>query len=155
MLIYRIISDLPDGRFLCYIGSTSKKLNERLNQHMYDYKQYLNGKYHYVTSFKLVCRQWFEIALIEDLGNCSKDYMLDKEAYYINYYKSLSDEYEVINKYNPNEIDIDKAKKYRQLNKYKEYQKEYNKLYSKKYEQTEKRKEYKKNYNRNYRQNKK
>ena len=130
MKIYRIISDLPDGRFLCYIGSTSKELNERLTQHKLDYNKYLNNKHRYITSFKLVCRKWFEIALVEDLGDCSKDYMLDKETYYINYYKGLTDEYKVINKCNPNGLDI---------NKFKQYQKQY--------EQSEKRKEYKKQYN--------
>ena len=57
-----------------------------------------------MTSFKLVCRKWFDIALVEDLGNCSKDYMLDKEAYYINYYKELNDAVEYDNIYKQIEV---------------------------------------------------
>jgi len=41
MKIYRIISDLPDGRFLCYVGSTNKKLWQRLYKHKQHYLQYL------------------------------------------------------------------------------------------------------------------
>ena len=133
MKIYRIISDLPDGRFLCYIGSTSGDLKKRLKGHKSDYYNYLKGSCSWITSFELIKKNWYEIVLIEDLGNCSKLYCLDKEAYYINHYKELSDEYLVVNKCNPNGIDIDKQKerkkKYNQTEKMKTYHKTYMKEY--------------------------
>ena len=150
MKIYRIISDLPDGRFLCYIGSTSRDLKKRLKGHKSDYYNYLKGSCSWITSFELIKKNWYEIVLIEDLGNCSKSYCLDKEAYYINHYKKLSDEYLVVNKCNPNGLDILNQKKvkkiYRQTEKFKAYQKEYQ-------QKSEKYKTYQKEYNKNRRKN--
>lgn len=37
-----------------YIGSTILSLNERLNYHHSNYKAYLDGKYHYVTSYEVI-----------------------------------------------------------------------------------------------------
>ena len=59
MKIYRIISDLPDGRFLCYIGSTSKDLSTRLLQHKAHYYSYLRkGKSSYCTSYKIISKKY-------------------------------------------------------------------------------------------------
>ena len=142
MKIYRIISDNSDGRFLCYIGCTKKELKSRLNEHNNDYLRYLKGQYHWITSFELIKKNWYEIVLVEDLGDCSKSYCLDKEAYYINHYKGLSDEYLVVNKCNPNCLDNNNRKEwkktylqsekfrenlktYRQSEKFKEYRRQY------------------------------
>ena len=155
MKIYRIISDNSDGKFLCYIGSTKREIKERIQSHEYEYKQFRNGFHNYVTSFELLKRNWYEIILIEDLGNCSKSYCLDKEAYYIDYYKKLSDEYLVVNKYNPNNFlnnsnyYQDYCKDYQQTEKFKEYRKQSNKYkeYQKQYHrQSNKYKEYQKQY---------
>lgn len=142
MKIYKIITDLPDGRFLIYIGSTNLKLNERLTTHKKNYTKYQQQKYNYTTSFQILKNNWYEIVLIEDLGNCSKEYGLDKESYYIDYYKSLSDEYSVVNKYKPNGIDktkiIQSKQKYNNSNKGKQTQKLY--------QQSDKYKKYHKQY---------
>jgi len=129
MKIYKIISDLPDGRFLCYIGSTKGELKTRLKRHELNYKSYLKGKYNYTTAYELIKKNWYEMSLVEDLGNCDKREMLNKESYYINYYKNQSDEYKVVNLINPNCLDIVKYKKYMDN-------------YMKKYYKTEKYKEY-------------
>jgi len=138
MKIYKIIADLPDGRFMVYIGSTGEDLNLRLAKHKSNYKSYLNGLSNFVTSFNLLQKSWYEIVLVEDLGNCSREYMLDKENYYINYYKSLSDEYMIVNNRKPNGFDFDKRKQ--RETKYKNYYKDYNKKYY------QKNKDYFKNY---------
>ena len=49
--IYKISSDQTDK---VYYGSTTKTLNQRLSKHKKDYRQYLNGNYHFVTSFDIV-----------------------------------------------------------------------------------------------------
>jgi hypothetical protein len=49
--IYKIVSSECDG---CYIGSTTQQLHRRLIHHKSDYKRYLEGKYHYVTSFEVL-----------------------------------------------------------------------------------------------------
>ena len=142
MKIYRIISDNSDGRFLCYIGCTKKELKSRLNEHYNDYLRYLKGQYHWITSFELIKKNWYEIILVEDLGDCSKSYCLDKEAYYINHYKELSNEYLVVNKYNPSGVDIDKQNEYIKAYEKSERRKELKRTYI----QSEKFKEYRKKY---------
>ena len=39
---------------LVYFGSTKERLSRRLAQHVSSYKDYLNGKYRFVSSFKLI-----------------------------------------------------------------------------------------------------
>jgi hypothetical protein len=45
-----------------YYGSTSQTLSQRMTDHRADYKRYLAGHYHWVTSFHIMC---FEDAYIE------------------------------------------------------------------------------------------
>ena len=59
--IYRIT-----GNGKCYIGSTIQSLDDRLTQHKYDYRKYLNGKYHYTTSYECVSDENCVIELIEN-----------------------------------------------------------------------------------------
>jgi hypothetical protein len=60
--IYKIIDNTSD---LIYIGSTCKTLNQRLKKHEYDYKQYIDRKYHFVTSFKIIQHNNYRIELIK------------------------------------------------------------------------------------------
>lgn len=62
--IYKITSAQTDG---IYIGSTIKSLNERLARHKSDYKRYLSGNYHYVSSFEIVKHNDCVIMLIEEI----------------------------------------------------------------------------------------
>ena len=48
-----------------YIGSTFLSVSQRLAKHCYDYKNYIKGKYHYTTSFKIIERGDYSINLIE------------------------------------------------------------------------------------------
>jgi len=111
--IYKII-DNTNGNI--YIGSTCKKLCQRLAQHRADYKQYLAGKYHYVTSFKILENNNYDIILIENCPCDNKEQLKAKERYYI---ESL----DCVNKY----ITGRTMKEYQQDNKEKlsEYQKMY------------------------------
>ena len=60
--IYKIV-DNTNGDI--YIGSTYKRLYERIAKHEYDFKYYLNGNYHYITSFKILKNNDYKIELIE------------------------------------------------------------------------------------------
>jgi hypothetical protein len=56
--VYKIVS-----KDLTYVGSTVLPLNERLRLHHNDYKAYLNGNPHYVTSYEVI-KDEHEIQLI-------------------------------------------------------------------------------------------
>ena len=49
--IYKIFSSECDG---CYIGSTTRQLNTRFNEHKHDYKRYVAGEYMNVRSFDIL-----------------------------------------------------------------------------------------------------
>ena len=61
--IYKIVDNLSD---MIYIGSTCKTLNQRLNGHELDYKKFRNGKYNFVTSFKILENNNYKIELIKN-----------------------------------------------------------------------------------------
>lgn len=62
--IYIIRSDNTDN---VYIGSTTQSLKERLRCHIKDFKGFRNGKYQYVSSFKVMEFGDFLIELIENV----------------------------------------------------------------------------------------
>ena len=49
-----------------YIGSTIQGLNVRFTKHKFDYKRYMNGNYHYVSSFEIMKYDDAYIQLLED-----------------------------------------------------------------------------------------
>jgi len=79
--------DYSKGKIYCirsfqtdkiYIGSTTQTLAQRLGLHRNDYKRYLKGKQHYVTSFELLKYDDYYIELIK-LFPCSCKAELDTE----------------------------------------------------------------------------
>ena len=60
--IYKII-DNTNGSV--YIGSTTQSINKRLSEHISNYKRYLNGKYHYNSSFEIIKNGNCKIELLE------------------------------------------------------------------------------------------
>mmetsp|Transcript_24261 Transcript_24261/g.24874 ORF Transcript_24261/g.24874 Transcript_24261/m.24874 type:complete len:158 (+) Transcript_24261:133-606(+) len=106
--IYKIV-DNTNGNV--YIGSTCEPtLARRLAGHVGNYKKYLNGKYHYVTSFNILENNNYDMVLIEKYPCESKEELHKRERYYI-------ESIECINKYIPNNMTNGKQ----------EYQKEYKK----------------------------
>lgn len=87
-IIYKLKSNnncIEDN--LVYIGSTKQGFNQRLSKHKYDYKRYLNGKYHYVSSFELFEKYGLNgvnIEVIEQFNDYNKIELLNKEKHYIN-----------------------------------------------------------------------
>lgn len=102
--IYKIVCNKTG---LVYYGSTcQKELCQRLAAHKQNYKRYLNGKYCFVTSYKILENEDFDIVLVEDYPCDNKEQLFTRERYYI-------DNNECVNKIRPNRT----KKEYRQDNK--------------------------------------
>jgi hypothetical protein len=151
--IYKIVCNITG---LIYIGSTAEKyLSNRLAKHRTNYKDYLNGKFHYITSFKILENNNYEIILLETYP-CNNKYELEaRERFYIEICncankcipnRTKKEWYED----NKNYI-IEKTKQYQKDNKdyYKQYQKQYRE------DNKDKIKQYKKEYNKQYQENNK
>jgi len=119
--IYKII-DNTNGNI--YIGSTTQKLNIRLNTHKSDYRNYLNNKHHYITSYGIIKNDDYRIELIKYVIYKDKKELLQRERYYI-------ENNECINKYIPTRTPKEYKKEYCELNK--EYIKKYKTQYNQKY----------------------
>lgn len=78
--IYKIIDNTNNK---IYIGSTCKALSQRLAQHRYDYKQYLLGKMHFITSMDILKNNNYGIVLIEEYPCDNKEQLLSRERHYI------------------------------------------------------------------------
>jgi hypothetical protein len=70
---------------LTYIGSTCQSLALRKAAHTRDYKKYKNGKYHYITCFKLFEDNIdnIDIVLIENVNCHNKEELHQRERFYI------------------------------------------------------------------------
>jgi hypothetical protein len=143
--IYKIV-DNTNGNI--YVGSTTEPtLARRLVKHRSNYKSYLDGKYHFITSFKILENDNYDIVLLENCQCDTKDELHKRERYYIEtlecvnksivgrtslqYYFDNAEKYKI------------KRKKYYEDNKdkFKEYDKIYrekNKDYLKKYREDNK-----------------
>tara|TARA_E500000305_G_scaffold11462_1_gene7868 strand:- start:34 stop:675 length:642 start_codon:yes stop_codon:yes gene_type:complete len=79
--IYKIL-DLTNDNF--YIGSTTKEyLSQRLEKHRTHYKDYLQGRTHYRSSFEILCNENYKIYLLENAPCASKDELRQREQYWI------------------------------------------------------------------------
>jgi hypothetical protein len=118
-----------------YIGSTCDALHKRLYNHRRPYKCYLNGNFHFMTSFDIIKYEDHYIELLEDYKCESKNELLKREGELIRKYKDY-----IVNKLIPNRT----RKEYREDNK--DTFQEYNKKYLKKYfeDNKDKYKEYRK-----------
>ena len=112
--IYRIVDNTNGNQ---YIGSTCKTLSARLSKHKTDYKNHLIGKQAYITSYKILENNNFDIVLIENIENCkSKEELHKRERFYI-------DSMVCVNKVIPTRT----HKEYKE--DHKDFYKDYNKQY--------------------------
>ena len=84
--IYKIQPTIEHQPDEIYIGSTTKKLNERLYNHKYNYGRYLNGKYNNVSVFKLFDKfglNNIEIVLLQEIDFNDKKQLTDLEGRFI------------------------------------------------------------------------
>ena len=80
--IYKIECNITG---LVYIGSTcKKKLSGRMSEHRSDYRKHMKGKKKYLSSFKVMENNDYNIILIEDFPCKSKDQLFARERYYTN-----------------------------------------------------------------------
>jgi hypothetical protein len=80
--IYKIECNVTEK---VYIGSTCEPtLARRLTKHLTNYKRYLKGAYHYVTSFDVLQNGNYDIVLIESYPCNSKDELHARERYHTN-----------------------------------------------------------------------
>ena len=129
--IYIIVCNITG---LIYIGSTSQTLTQRLQDHKMKYKKYFNKKPTYISSFKILENNNYNIILIEDCPCERKEQLLARERYWI-------ENTECVNKVIPTRTD----KEYREDNKekMKKYLEEY--YENNKEKLKEQRKEYREN----------
>lgn len=79
--IYKIWSPShPDD---IYIGSTTQPLSKRIGGHRVKYKRYQNGKYPYMTSFKILEYGDARIELIQDCKCERREQLLAREGHFI------------------------------------------------------------------------
>ena len=78
--IYKIVDTTNDN---IYVGSTCKKLCQRLANHRSKYTAYLKGKCHFVTSFIILENNNYDIILLEECPCENKEQLHAKERYYI------------------------------------------------------------------------
>jgi hypothetical protein len=117
--IYRIVCNTTG---LVYVGSTCEPtLAKRLQNHKRDYKRYLDGSNKYITSFKSLENNNYEIILIESYPCSSKDELHQRERHHIETMECVNKvipgrtkkEYAVDNRHSI----FENQKKYREENK--------------------------------------
>jgi hypothetical protein len=93
------MKDYSDGKIYCirshqtddiYIGSTIQPLARRMGNHRKEYKHWLNGKHHYITSFDLLKYEDCYIELLEDYPCETKEQLHKKEGEYIRKMKCVN-----------------------------------------------------------------
>jgi hypothetical protein len=110
--IYKIVDNSSD---LIYIGSTCKTLEQRLKGHESNYKLFKAGKYHFITSFKILENNNYKIELIKNYPCISKKELELEEGKAIKQLKSNG--LNIINKITVGQT----QKEYKQNNKDKIY----------------------------------
>ena len=92
--IYKITDNLSD---MVYIGSTYKTLQQRLKTHEINLKNYTNGKYNFVTVFKILENNNYKIDLVENYPCNNKQELNIREGQIIKEYKN--NKLNIVNKY--------------------------------------------------------
>jgi hypothetical protein len=97
----------------CYFGSTINKLCKRMSEHRSNYKRYLNGKTHNISSYTLFEKygnESLKIELVEMFPCASRSELLQREGFYIK-------NYECVNKHIAGRTKKEHSAEYHQANK--------------------------------------
>ena len=84
--IYKITSSSTEK---IYIGSTTKKLTNRLRTHEINYKAFQNVNYHYIRSYDILEKENYKIELLEKIEYETKRELLEREGYYIRKHRDI------------------------------------------------------------------
>jgi hypothetical protein len=110
--IYKIVDNTSD---MIYIGSTCKTLDQRLKSHELDYKKYNNGKYNFVTSFKILGNNDYKIELLENYPCATRQDLNIREGQIIKQYRT--NKLKIVNRNVAGQTDKESKAQYRQNNK--------------------------------------
>ena len=114
--IYRLECNITG---LVYVGSTCEPtLAKRLTKHVADYRRYLKGTFNYISSFKILDNDDYDIILIEKYPCNDRDELYSRECYFSNQIDCVN-----VNKRQGAINRLGGIKEY-----FKEYQKEYREL---------------------------
>lgn len=102
--IYKIVSNVSDD---VYYGSTCSPLSQRLSEHRSNYKRFLNGKFRYVTSYKILESDNYDIVLVENYPCNNREELHSRERYFI-------DSFNCVNKNIPTQTQQEWAIKHRE-----------------------------------------
>ena len=106
--IYKLVCNKTG---LIYVGSTCQRLLcKRLSGHVADYKRWKDGKYNYVTSFKIIEGGDYYMELLEAVICSSFDELAKKERHYI-------ESIDCVNKFIPGRTNKESCKQYYADNK--------------------------------------
>ena len=93
--IYKII-DIDTGSV--FIGSTVQTMEKRMSKHVEHFKSYSKGKGKFMTAFKVMKNNNFQMELIEDYPCKSRNELELQELYWTN-------EIDCVNKVKTNDLD--------------------------------------------------
>jgi len=83
--VYRIVPKVPLCEGDCYYGATTSPLSVRFSKHVYDFKRFLDGRFHVVNSMLLFAKYGIEGCKIEAVCVvCNPDDLAILEKTYIN-----------------------------------------------------------------------
>jgi len=85
--IYKLVSNVTGD---VYYGSTTQSLQHRLLDHKRCYKYYLNGKGKYVTAYKILETQDYDIHLVENYACLCRKQLESIERIYIEGYTCIN-----------------------------------------------------------------
>eukprot|EP00952_Eustigmatos_sp_NYUAD-ZCMA_P013159 52468-Eustigmatos_ZCMA.PRE.1 len=78
--IYKLVDNISG---LQYIGSTTQPLYKRKSKHLTAFKQWQDGKIRFVTSFKVIGNNDFDIVLLEEVQCETKEQLHARERHFI------------------------------------------------------------------------
>jgi len=106
--IYKISS--PSNNIVYYGSTAQKHISTRIAGHLKDYKRYLNGKQHYISSFKVLECEDYKVELLEDYPCNNNQQLKARERWYI-------ENNDCVNKNIPGRTKRESDKQYRENNR--------------------------------------
>jgi hypothetical protein len=78
--IYQLVCNIT-GKI--YIGSTCYPLHTRLGHHLKDWRSYIRGSFHYISSYEIMRRGNYRIELLENFPCDNRRLLRERENHYI------------------------------------------------------------------------